>query len=117
MYHSFTAEELQEIAEELELEHDDYDRLATFVNIVFYYDHNAEKPETAIRERLAKHISDEHDSFWGDWADEREFVQFYLNETGATVPDWLVIDWDETWNRQLRHSFTFEDGHVWSDIW
>lgn len=118
-YFWFTPEELEAIAEELELEHEDYRRLALYVFHVFSYDQRTHTKESAIREQLEKIIAWEEEGYLGHFETTAEFAQEvaenYLTE--VNIPDWVVVDWQATWDRNLRHDYFEEEGFVWSNIY
>lgn len=49
------------------------------------------------------------DAFVGIYADGATFAEEFLSET-ENVPDFLVIDWDLTWERSLAYDYTFVEG-------
>lgn len=116
MYHPFFAQELEEIAEELGLEHEDYERLETYVSMMFTYPTGG-SPQEAIRQDLDSIIRDEEEAFLGEHNSGGDFAQYWFEEftTDHSIPDWIVVDWQATWDNNLRHDFTFEAGYVWSD--
>jgi hypothetical protein len=116
MYHPFFAQELEEIAEELGLEHEDYERLETYVSMMFTYPTGG-SAQDAIREDLDRIILQEEEAFLGNHASGGDFAEYWFDNftEGHNIPDWIVVDWEATWDNNLRHDFTFEAGYVWSD--
>jgi hypothetical protein len=58
------------------------------------------------------------DSYQGRYEDEAEFAeQFTTDVYGYDAPSFVVVDWDATWNANLRYDFDFEDGFVFSKNW
>jgi hypothetical protein len=115
-------EELQSIAEELGLEHEDYDRLAEYVGLVGNY--NTDLGEAGkleiLREKLHKWIEFENETYYGTHETPADFAKFYFEnyDTESSVQPYLVIDWDRTWSANLRHDFYFhEDGYVWAEVY
>jgi len=51
-----------------------------------------------------------------DGADFAErFANEYMTELGE-IPSWMVIDWDASWNHNLRHEFSIsQNGYVFAD--
>ena len=114
----FTGEELEALATELELEHEDYERLANFVWHCFGYNQATHTKETAIREQLEGLIESEKECYFGTFYTPAEFAEHYFeNYAENTIPDWVVVDWEATWDRNLRHDFFFEDGTVWANLY
>jgi hypothetical protein len=58
----------------------------------------------------------------GSYDDEGEFAEYYHNEMGDYVPDGIVVDWDATWETNLRYDFTscndgtsYKSCHIFKD--
>ena len=55
------------------------------------------------------------DSYQGRYDSEADFAEdFTSNVYAFDAPSFVVVDWDATWNCNLRHDFDFEDGFVFS---
>ena len=55
------------------------------------------------------------DAYQGRYDDEAEFAEQFTNDVyGIDIPSYIVIDWDATWNCNLRYDFDFEDGFVFN---
>ena len=55
------------------------------------------------------------EAYQGRYEDEAEFAeQFTTDVYGFDAPSFVVIDWEATWNCNLRYDFDFEDGFVFS---
>jgi hypothetical protein len=55
------------------------------------------------------HVSDIEDCderYRGCYDDEGEFAEYYHNEMGNYIPDGIVVDWEATWEQNLRYDFT-----------
>ena len=58
------------------------------------------------------------DAYVGEFSDEQEFAEVYFTELcgSAALDDairlGLVIDWEATWEGNLRFDFTFEGGYI-----
>jgi len=58
------------------------------------------------------------DAYRGRYDSESDFAeQFTTDVYGFDAPSFVVVDWDATWNCNLRHDFDFEDGFVFSKNW
>jgi len=116
-----TEELAEQIMEEEGLTHPDIYRLVRYVWLVQSF--LSRNGADYYRENLAKWISDEQESFYGEHESQAEFARYYYEifETEWRCPEWVVIDWEATWNSYLRHDFTTEDNGrtlwVWSDIY
>ena len=106
MYHPFFAQELEEIAEELGLEHEDYERLETYVSMMFTYPTGG-SPQDAIREDLDSIIRHEEEAFLGEHESGGDFAQYWLEEftTDHSIPDWIVVDWQATWDNNPEYDY------------
>lgn len=55
------------------------------------------------------------EAYNGRYDSESDFAeQFTTDVYGFDAPSFVVVDWDETWNTNLRYDFDFEDGFVFS---
>lgn len=55
------------------------------------------------------------EAFQGRYDSESDFAeQFTTDVYGFDAPSFVVVDWDATWNANLRYDFDFEDGFVFS---
>jgi hypothetical protein len=53
------------------------------------------------------------EAFYGCYDSEGEFAEQFTNDVyGFDAPSFVVIDWEATWNCNLRYDFDFEDGFV-----
>lgn len=53
-------------------------------------------------------IDDFRDAYQGQWDYPAEFAQHIAEECGeipADLPAWIVIDWEASWNCNLRHDY------------
>jgi len=63
-------------------------------------------------------LSHFEDVYQGRYDSEADFAeQFTVDVYGFDVPSFVVVDWDATWNCNLRHDFDFEDGFVFNKNW
>jgi hypothetical protein len=67
-------------------------------------------------------IEDCDERYRGCYHDEAEFAEEFYNEVYGAVPEFLVIDWEATWESNMRYDFTAcRDGstyrpcHIFSD--
>jgi hypothetical protein len=115
------AEELETLAEELELEHEDYDRLAEYVALVGNYSVDTEEARLeVIKNNLAKWIEWEGETYYGRHDSTADFAEFYFEnyDTESTISPYLVIDWQGTWDANLRHDFYYSEwGYVWAEVY
>jgi antirestriction protein len=46
------------------------------------------------------------EAYVGCYADGADFAREYADESGDCIPDWIVVDWDMTWERGLSYDYT-----------
>lgn len=68
-------------------------------------------------------IEDCDERYRGCYDDEADFAEHFHNEMGNYVPDGIVVDWEATWDQNLRYDFTacndgtsYKSCHIFSDI-
>lgn len=53
------------------------------------------------------------EAYYGRYDSESDFAEQFTSDVyGFDAPSYVVIDWDATWNCNLRYDFDFEDGFV-----
>ena len=52
------------------------------------------------------YIEDCDERYQGHFDNEAEFAEYYFDEMGVSIPDAIVVDWEATWERNLRYDFT-----------
>ena len=67
-------------------------------------------------------ISDvEHigDAFYGHFDSVEDFVEDYLDQTGDSLPTWVCVDYERTWDSALRFDFDYDEdnGIMWCANW
>lgn len=117
-------EDLERVAEELGVEHEDFDRLQSYVSLVRSYPLTEGDTDSYIRDNLEKWIGWETESYYGEHESPADFAKFYFEnyDTESTIQPYLEIDWDKTWDKHLRHDFHFEYtagnlGYVWAEVY
>ena len=116
------AEDLEKVADELVLSHGDFDRLQAYVSLVRSYPMGDGDTKEYIRENLKKWIDWEEESYYGQHDTPADFVMYYLdNYVEYETPGFICIDYERTWDSNLRHDFFFEEnaigGYVWADVY
>lgn len=68
------------------------------------------------------YIEDCDSRYQGCYHNEADFAESFYDEQGTYVPDGIVVDWEATWERNLRDDFTScDDGtcylscHIFAD--
>ena len=58
------------------------------------------------------------DAFYGQYDTPEIFAEeFYTGIMGTVIPEGIVVDWEATWNCNLRYDFTFEEGYIFNSNW
>ena len=62
------------------------------------------------------YVENVKDAYKGSYQDEETFAEeYYESEYDLyRIPNGLVIDWEATWNQNLKYDFDFVDGFVFS---
>jgi antirestriction protein len=61
------------------------------------------------------YVENVKDAYQGSYNDEETFAEeYYENAYGVNLPCGLVIDWEATWNQNLKYDFDFVNGFVFS---
>ena len=63
-----------------------------------------------------EHFEDAYQGEWGSGADFAEHLSKDCGYVSDNIPYWIVIDWERTWEANLRHDYTEIDGHIFHDI-
>jgi len=73
-------------------------------------------------ESCFSYIEDCEERYQGFFNDEAEFAEHFHNERGDYVPEGIVVDWEATWDQNLRYDFSaYRDGtsyrpcHIFKD--
>ena len=82
-----------------------------------------EAVDALIKEMGAvSYIEDCDERYRGFYHNEAEFAEEYYNELNGEVDSFLVVDWEATWEQNLRYDFTAcDDGssyrscHIFAD--
>jgi hypothetical protein len=62
------------------------------------------------------YIENVEDAFRGVYRDEATFAEEYYEDVyGDIIPAFVVVDWQATWDQNLRYDFDFIDGYVFSN--
>lgn len=58
------------------------------------------------------------EAYYGSYDSEADFAeQFTTDVLSVDIPVHVVVDWEATWNCNLRYDFDFEDGFVFNKNW
>lgn len=90
-------------------------------NLVEYYetyvqlgdDHSYDAVDAFVEEFGFECLENFEDAYHGQWESEADFAESFVNDCyGLDFPEFIVIDWEATWERNLRHDFIFNDGFI-----
>jgi hypothetical protein len=116
-----TAEELEPIVLELELDVESLERLAIYSGLMAYTtDSESEEARLGyLRDNLPKWAEWEQETYYGQHDTPADFTRHYLENYAETdFPSWVKIDYNDTWDCNLRHDFHFDQsGHVWAEVY
>jgi hypothetical protein len=65
-----------------------------------------------IQENGIDEVKSAEDAFVGEYSSGEEFAEQFYDDMGAYIPDGIIVDWKETWERSLEYSFRHVDGYV-----
>jgi antirestriction protein len=58
------------------------------------------------------------EAYYGSYDSEANFAEQFVNDTcDFDIPSFVVVDWEATWNCNLRYDFDYEDGFVFNKNW
>lgn len=78
-----------------------------------------------VPEDMPLFIGQEQEAYWGEFETGGDFARYCVEEFTPLpdgMPDWLIVDWEASWERNLRHDFfTYEvidiDGNFRKFFW
>lgn len=103
---SMSTDELEKLYEYINMDEDDRKMIEMYADATGYSMDDIE-------------LTDVQDKFMGTAESEEDFAQNTAEECGEIpkdMPSWIVIDWEASWNCNLRHDYntaTDEDGTVY----
>ena len=84
----------------------------TWAELTDHYDNEA--IEAFVEDNGIENIESFEDAYCGQYGDIREAVEMLLEIYEVDVPDFVVIDYERTWEANLRHDYTFEGGFLFN---
>jgi hypothetical protein len=77
--------------------------------------HDSEAIEAYVDEVSIDGIGNFEDAFRGEYDSEAEFAeQWYTDFSSFEAPDGVVVDWQATWDTNLRYDFVYNNGYVFN---
>ena len=77
-------------------------------------DYDNEAVEAFVEDNGIECIESFEDAYCGQYGDIVEVVEMLLEIYEVDVPNFVCIDYQGTWDRNLRHDYTFEGGFLFS---
>ena len=68
--------------------------------------------EAFIEDNSIEDIDNFEEAYCGEFGTIREVVEWVMELNGQELPSWLVVDYESTWQCNLRHDFIFESGYL-----
>jgi len=87
----------------------------TWADLTDHYDDDAIR--AFVDEYSIRDIESFEDAYYGQYSTVTEFVQEFMDAMGDETPSYVVVDYIETWNRNLRFDFDFVDGYIFNKNW
>ena len=87
----------------------------TWADLTDHYDDDAIR--AFVDEYSVRDIEYFEDAYYGQYGTVTEFVQEFMDAMGDEVASYIVVDYVETWNRNLRFDFDFVDGYIFNKNW
>ncbi len=83
-------------------------------NIIPYYSDYVDQGEKVGFDVVDAFVEEEgfcdvehcEDAYVGTYVDGATFAEELSEEMGESIPDWIVVDWDMTWERGLSYDYT-----------
>jgi antirestriction protein len=83
-------------------------------NFVTYYESYVEQGEKVGYDVVDAFVEEEgfcdvehcEDAYVGTYASGADFAEELVAEQGAVIPDFVIVDYDETWERSLSYDYT-----------
>lgn len=93
-----------------ELAHDNAERLSYYID-----NNNTVEDFNELVENMEDWASEEQDAFVGEYDSEDTFAEEIANEL-ETIPDWIVVDWQATYDYSLQYDYFNDGGYFWRNI-
>ncbi len=114
-----TAEFIKELLEDTYAEDDIYNFIDEHGedNLVTYYEDYVnfgeqycyEAVDTFIASFGFENLTHFSDAYRGSWDSEADFAEQLVNDIeGDVIPSYVVVDWEATWNYNLKYDFVYE---------
>jgi hypothetical protein len=105
--------ELYDFIEEFSI--GDLEYFTDYKSAVDDYNEDAVKAYIELCGSIA-YVSGFEEAYEGEYDRVEDFVDYILENMGETIPSWVVVDHEATWNYSLRHDYTEENGFYFRNI-
>lgn len=58
------------------------------------------------------YVENVEEAYRGSYDSEADFAEEFTNDVYGEVPSYVVVDWQATWDQNLRYDFDFVNGFV-----
>jgi len=82
----------------------------TWADLTDHYDDDAVR--AFVDEYSVRDIEYFEDAYFGQYGTITEFVAEWIEGMGDEVAQYIVVDYEATWERNLQFSFDFVDGYI-----
>lgn len=80
--------------------------------------HDNDAIEAFVDEFGIQEIERFEDAYYGEYGSENEFAEQYTTDCYTlSMPEWVVVDWQATWDTELSDSFTYNNGYVFNSTY
>ncbi len=56
------------------------------------------------------------EAYEGEYDRVEDFVEQFLDNSGESIPSWVVVDYEATWNYSLRYDYSEQDGFYFRNV-
>lgn len=84
-----------------------------WADLTDHYDDDAVR--AFVDEYSIRDIESFEDAYFGQYGTITEFVAEWIEGRGDEVAHYIVVDYEATWERNLRFDFDFVDGYIFSN--
>ena len=95
-------------------------------NLVKYYDDyiimgekvGYDVVDTFISINDISNVNYAQDAFIGCYSSGADFTEEYYQQTEThAIPSYIIVDWEATWESNLRYDFDYINGYVFNNNW
>jgi antirestriction protein len=106
-------EELYDFIEEYSI--DDLQYFEDYKSAMDDYNEDAVKAYIEVQGGV-QYVSGFEDAYEGEFDRLEDFVDNFMENMGESIPSWVVVDHEATWNCSLRHDYYEENGFYFRNM-